>query len=223
MNFGDGELSFGYTPVTPAINRSEGKNHTMVRSLARSAVVLSALLAAVPALAAKNEEVGKPVKTVVQSVRYSRDVAALKQFAAEEQGKFLLGGDWDKGTPDQRKEFQSLFQTLFAKIAFPKVRENFKNLDSITYEDPKVEGDKAEMASTILINHPLKKQELKVKYQVAKTGAGWKVVDVLVLGDSMLKGIRDDQIIPIMKEGGWPHLLELMRTKAKELDGVKLQ
>jgi phospholipid transport system substrate-binding protein len=44
------------------------------------------------------------------------------------------------------------------------------------------------------------------------------VVDVAVLGDSMLQGIKEDQIGPIMKEGGWPHLLDLMRQKAKEVE-----
>lgn len=196
----------------------------MTRSIARSALTLVCLLAAVPAFAAgKNPEIVKPVSTVVNSVRYERDLAALKHFAGEEQGKLLLGADWDKGTAEQKKEFVSLFHTLFGKMAFPKVRENFKHLESITYEDPKVEGDKAEVASTILILHALKKQEIKLKYTVVKTGGAWKVVDVAVLGDSMLKGVRDDQIVPIMKEGGWDNLLKLMREKAKELEKVPLK
>jgi phospholipid transport system substrate-binding protein len=175
------------------------------------------LLSALPVLAA-HDEVVKPLKTVVGSVRYSKDAAALKLFANEDQGKLLLGDDWEKGTADQRKEFTQLFQTLFAKIAFPKVRKNFEHLDSITYEEPKMDGARAEVASTILLMHPLKKQELKLKYTLVNKD-GWRVVDVAVLGDSMLQGIRDDQIGPIMKEGGWPHLLDLMRQKAKELEG----
>ena len=35
--------------------------------------------------------------------------------------------------------------------------------------------------------------------------------------------IRMDQIQPIMKEGGMPHLLELMRAKVKELESVPLK
>jgi phospholipid transport system substrate-binding protein len=185
------------------------------------ALLAAALLVASPALAA-HDEVVKPLKVVVGSVRYGKDLAALKLFAADDQGKFLLGDDWAKGTADQRKEFTQLFQTLFGKIAFPKVRKNFENLDSITYDEPAVDGDSAQVASLILINHPLKKQELKLKYTMSNHGA-WRVVDVAVLGDSMLTGIRDDQIIPIMKEGGWPHLLDLMRQKAKELEGQTLK
>ncbi|HLM48209.1 MAG TPA: ABC transporter substrate-binding protein [Myxococcaceae bacterium] len=187
----------------------------------RSLSLLATLALALPALAAPNEAVTKPVKTVVQSVRYNKDDLALKQLANEEQGRFLLGEDWDKGTPAQRQEFTRLFNSLFAKIAFPKVRENFKNLASITYEDPAVEGTKAKVKSTIVIEHPVKKQEMKLQYSLAQDKGAWKVVDVAVLGDSMLTGIRDDQVRPIMKQGGWNHLLELMRKKEAELTAKK--
>jgi phospholipid transport system substrate-binding protein len=193
----------------------------MNRSLARGLALLAALTFAGPALA--NEAVVKPLKTVVGSVRYGKDLAALKHFAAEEQGRLLLGEEWGKATEAQRKEFSELFGVLFAKLAFPKVRQNFEHLETVLYDAPKVEGDKAEVGSTIVILHPMKKQELRLRYQLVKDKAAWKVVDVTVLGDSMLKGIRDDQIKPIMAEGGWDNLLTLMRAKVKELEKVPLK
>ncbi len=186
-----------------------------------------ALLLSASAWAGPKEEVSKPLKVVVNSVRYGKDLAALKHFAGEQQGKVLLGDAWDKGTPEQKKEFVQLFHTLFGKIAFPKIRKNFEHLDTVLYEQPTISGEGAEIGSTILINHPMKKQELKVRYQLAKDKAGWKVVDVTVLGSldkkSMLQGIREDQIVPILNEGGWDKLLELMRQKAKELESVPLK
>jgi len=189
----------------------------------RTVPLLAALVLSVPAFAAPNEAVAKPVKTVVQSVRYGKDLAALKHFGGEQQAKFLLGDAWDKATEPQRKEFVQLFHNLFAKIAFPKVRDNFKNLASITYEDPEVTGEEAKVGSTIVIDHPMKKQELKLKYSLAKDKTGWKVVDVVVLGDSMLTGIRDDQVRPILKDGGWEALMKAMREKDAELAKVQLK
>lgn len=181
----------------------------------RTVTFLAAMALAVPALAAapKDDAVAKPVKTVVQSVRYERDAAALKLFGSEEQGKFLLGDAWAKGTDAQRKEFVELFQGLFAGIAFPRVRENFKNLDSITYEPADVKGNEATVASTIFIKHPLKTQEMKLKYRLIKDAAAWKVVDVTVLGSSMLQDIRDSQVQPLLNQGGWDLLLTRMRTE----------
>ncbi len=182
-----------------------------------------ALLLSLPALAGPKDDISKPLKTIVNSVRYGKDNAALKLFATDEQGKLMVADSWAKGTPAQQKEFQDLFMTLFGKIAFPKIRKNFENLDTVLYEEPAVDGDKANIASTILINHPLKKQELKVKYQLVKQGGAWKVVDVAVLGDSMLIGIRDDQVQPLLKEGGWDALLKAMRDKAAELKDIQLK
>jgi phospholipid transport system substrate-binding protein len=185
--------------------------------------LIAALVLSFPALATPKDEVTKPLKTIINSVRYGKDLAALKMFAGEEQGKVLVQDSWSKGTDAQRKEFQELFQQLFAKIAFPKIRKNFENLDTVLYEEPVITGETASVASTILINHPLKKQELKVKYQLVKQGTAWKVVDVSVLGDSMLTGIREDQIQPILKEGGWDALLKAMREKAQEMKDVQLK
>ncbi len=191
----------------------------MTRLLALSlAVVASSAFAA-----SAKDEVSKPIKTVVNSVRFGKDLAALKMFAGEEQGKYMLGDEWAKGTDAQRKEFIEQFHQLFGKIAFPKIRKNFENLDSVLYDEPTVNGERAEIPSTILINHPLKKQELKLKYALAKQGPAWKVIDVSVLGDSMLQGIRDDQVQPIFKEGGWEKLLSLMKAKNAELKDVVLK
>ena len=109
------------------------------------------------------------------------------------------------------------------KIAFPKIRKNFENLDSVLYDEPTITDDKAEMPSTVLINHPLKKQELKLKYSLIRQGGAWRVIDVSVLGDSMLMGIRDDQVQPIFKEGGWEKLLTLMKAKNAEFKDVVLK
>jgi len=162
------------------------------------------------------EDVIKPVKTIIQSIRLNKDDLALKYFDAEAQGRFLLGDNWAKGTAAQQREFIQLFQSLVSKIAFPKVRDNFKNLISITYDVPVVSGKEAIVNSTIIIEHPTKRQEMKCKYTLVKQQE-WKVVDVVVLGDSMLTGVRDDQVKSVLKEGGWNQLLSLMRKKNTEL------
>ncbi len=187
-------------------------------------LILLACAVGTVAVAAPKEEVSKPLKALVNAVRYGKDVMALKGFSGDEQGRRLMQENWEKGTDAQRKEFITLFHTIFAKVAFPKFRDNyFKYLDTILYDEPVIEGDKATIASTILVNHPLKKQELKVRYDLIQTKAGWQIVDAKVLGDSMLKGIQEDQIAPLFKEGGWDGVLKAMREKAKELESVPLK
>ncbi len=169
--------------------------------------------AAAPAQAAVNP-VEKPIRTLIGAVRFGKFPMAISMLDGESQGKQLLGEDWAKGTPAQRAEFIKLFHGVFAKQALPKIQKNFEHLESMVYDAPEITGEAASIKSVVTILHALKKQELKLKYKMQKVGADWKVVDVAVLGDSMLKSIREDQIIPIMKEGGWAKLLELLRQKA---------
>lgn len=158
--------------------------------------------------------VEKPIRTLIGAVRFGKFPMAISMLDGEHQGQLLLGDDWAKGTPAQRAEFIKLFHAVFAKQALPKIQKNFEHLESMVYDAPEISGDTASIKSVVTILHAMKKQELKLKYKMHKVGADWKVVDVAVLGDSMIKSIREDQIVPIMKEGGWNKLLELLRQKA---------
>jgi phospholipid transport system substrate-binding protein len=161
----------------------------------------------------------KPINTLVKSVRFNKDDLALKQLDSEAQGQFLFGDDWAKAKPGQRTEFTALFQKLFAGIAFPKIRDNLQNLSTTLYEKPAITGDKAQIVSTIVIDHPLKKQEMKVRYELHKAKEGWKVVDVMVLetgSKSMLTSVKD-QTDKLYQAGGWDNLLAKMRERATKL------
>lgn len=190
--------------------------------------------AAAPAqvkLTAADEAVVKPIRTVFNNVRFGRDLAALKQFATEAQGRTIMGAAWEQGTPAQRKEFQELFAALFAKIAFPRVREDFKNLAQVTYDAPKPDaaGDRASVGSTVLILHALKKQEIRLTYSVVKEAGAWKVHDVKVLGASMLEDVRlqADQLHKQAEKAqpgsGFEGVLAAMRKEAEKYKSVKLK
>lgn len=162
------------------------------------------------------DEISKPVKALFQTVRTSKDDQAFRYFATEEQGRYLLGGYWDQGTNTQRTTFTQLFQSIFKKVAFPSIRENLKTLSSVIYEPPAIRGNEATVKSIIVLDNPLKKQEMKLQYSLVKIKGAWKVVDVAVLGSSMLAGIRDDMLQPLLKEGGWNAVLDAMLKKDAE-------
>ncbi len=160
----------------------------------------------------------KTLKRMIGAIRYKRNAKALAQFDGPAQGAFLGAAAWAKATPAQQTEFIALFHKMFAGIAFPNIQKNFKNLETVLYAAPKVRGNKATVDGTIVILHPMKKQEIKVTFDMNKTGATWKVVDVTVKGNkSMLTRIRDDQVQKILAKGGWPKLLELMRKRVAKL------
>ncbi len=181
-------------------------------------LVAGAAQAARPPKKAEHE---KRLGQLVNNVKQSQDVAALGYLDGDGQAQFLLGDAYEKGTPEQRGEFVKLFHHIFAGVAFPKMRNNFEHLKTITYGPAEEKAGRLHVPSVIFIQAAggLKEQEISLTYELA-AGADKmpRVVDVTVKGDkSMLTNIRDDQIQPILKEGGWPKLLELLRAKAAEL------
>ena len=162
---------------------------------------------------AKAEGLHKVLKRVIKSIRYKRDAKALTMFDGPAQGALLGGAHWGKASDAQKKEFIALFHKMFAGIAFPRIRSSLEHLETVLYEAPKVSGNKATVAATIVILHALKKQELKVSFDLVNNG-GWRVTDVTVKGNpSMLSRIRDEQINKIYARGGWPKLIELLRKR----------
>ncbi len=186
----------------------------------RRSIFAAALVALTTLTARAQEAVEKPVKTLVGAVRYGKDDVALKQMDGDAQGAVMLGAEWGKATAEQRKEFATLFHGLFAAMAFPRIKENLEHLETTLFEKPAVEGEKAGISGTLVILHPLKKQELKVKFDAHKSGGAWKVVDVTLVGTgspSMLSSIRDEQVQPLFKAGGWDKLLGAMRDRLAQL------
>lgn len=184
--------------------------------------LFAALLAFTLPAAAGDADVEKPIKTFIGAVRYGKDEMAKKLIDGEGQGRVLLGPGWDQGTAAQRKEFVSLFSDIFSATAFPKLRENFQKIETIVYGKPEVTNDSAQIDSTLVVLHPLKKQEIKVRYSLSKGKSGYRLVDVTFAGDkSVLSNIRDDQLAPLFAEGGWPKVLDMLRERSKELRAPK--
>ena len=160
----------------------------------------------------------KPIKRVIGAIRYGKDAIALKQFDGASQSRFLLGAQAAKFSAEQKAQFIRDFHKLFAALAFPRVKGDFQKLETILYGNPRVSGKTAKIGATIVILHPAKKQEIKTTFDLALVGANWQIVDVTVKGDkSMLTNIRDEQIQPLLKEGGPKHLLGLMSKRLASL------
>lgn len=163
-----------------------------------------------------DDEITKVVKTVFTNLRAEKGAKAFRLVDMDAVSRNLLQGDYQKSTEAQRKEFASLFQSLYIKINAPRMRETFKDLASVMYDRPEIKNNEAWVGSLITIDHPLKKQEIKLKYSLLKGKKGWRVTDVAVLGSSVVQSIREDQIKPVLEKEGIESLLKAMREKDAE-------
>ena len=196
-----------------------------MRKLLRILATLLALAVLTPAgsgpaaAAPPAAKVKKPIQTFVNAVRYDKTQLALKYVDGEAQGALLLGDEWAKGTPAQRGEFIKLFHVVFSQIAFPKLKDNLQKIETILYGAPQEDGGFTLITSTLVVLHPMKKQEVKVLYRLSQTAGQYRLVDVTFEGDeSLLTHVREEQIRPLLADGGWDGLLGQLRTRVAEIE-----
>jgi len=164
------------------------------------------------------KKVKKSIQIFVGAVRYGKNAKALEYVDGPAQGEFLVGDAWGKGTPAQQKKFVSLFHVLFSQLAFPKLKDNLNKIETILYDRPQARDGFVEIKSTLVVLHPMKKQEVKVTYRLRAHKKRYRLVDVTFEGDrSLLTTIRDDQIRPLLADGGWDGLISALEKRAAEI------
>jgi hypothetical protein len=175
-----------------------------------------------PAFAAPTAaEAQKPIKTLINGVRYGKYDLALKQLAFAEMVKRLLADNATKFSADEQKELAAGIATIIRADSFPKGKDKFQYLDSVLYEDPRDQGADVVCKSTIVIFNKLKKTELVIDWVLMKAGDAYAIVDMVLLGESTVLGIREDQVLPLFTEGGAAKVMEFLRKKVAEVSKKK--
>jgi len=188
------------------------------RVLTACAAVALALAATV-AYGAKptDKDVQKAIKTVVTSIRYSKDDVAASQLAWEPMSKAFLGAHWSKFSADEQKELMAGVQTLIRKLSFQKGREMFEYLDAVLYAPLKLDGDKAIVRTTVVVNRNYKKTEIVIDFVLVGDGGAWKIMDTIMAGESTTASFFEDQVDPIFQEGGTAGVMKALRDKLAEV------
>jgi ABC-type transporter MlaC component len=157
-----------------------------------------------------------PIKKLIGAIRYKKDDLALKLLALGAMTRALNESHWAKMSAAQRTTFETSLGKILAKLSFPKARKLFEHIDAILYSSPELTGDKAQIKTTIVVHRAYKKQELVITWVLTKE-KGWKIFDTINVGESTLKGIREEQIDPLVKEGGVALLMKKLQDKLTEL------
>lgn len=166
-------------------------------------------------------EAQKPIKTLINAVRYSKDDLASKQVGYDVMVEKLMAESWKDASEADRKELITGMEKLIRGISFPAGRDIFKYLDNVLYDAPRVDGDSIKVKSTVVIHRDLKKSELGIDWVLAKSGGTWKIYDTVMQGESTLAGIREEQIRPLLKEGGVAAVKKAMHEKITEVEAKK--
>lgn len=145
----------------------------------------------------------KPAKTEKLRVIYK------DMFDEMEFSRRTLTRNWNKFTPEQRKEFVDLFEQVLEKTYLDRILE-YSNEKIIFYRETMVAKDKAEIQSKIVTSS----KEVPIYYRMILKNGQWKVYDVVVENVSLVQNYRT-QFSEILAGSTPEQLLEILRKKVK--------
>jgi len=134
-------------------------------------------------------------------------VVAEKLFDFIELSKRTLGLNWNKLTPDQRKEFVELYKTILKDSYVDKITAYTDEKVNFTKEVPLSETT-IEIQSFVVT----KNTTVPIFYRVIRKGGEWKVYDVVIEGVSLISNYRS-QFREILGNNPPESLLETLRKK----------
>lgn len=143
-----------------------------------------------------------------KKVKEQRIVAAAdKLFDFVELSKRTLGLNWNKFTPEQRREFVELYKTILKDAYVDKITAYTNEQVNFTKEVPLSEN-MVEVQSSVVT----KNGETPIYYRVIKKDSEWKVFDVVIEGVSLISNYRT-QFREILGNNPPEKLLETLRKK----------
>lgn len=139
-----------------------------------------------------NENLGKQEKQAEfrKLLQDSFDMATI--------GRFVLGRNWRTATPEQRTEYQKLFEAMIVKV-YSKRFDDYQG-QKFEVRNFRPDGENDTIVSSYIV--PDSGQEIGVDWRVRYKNGRYKIVDVIVEGVSMALTQRSDFASVIQRGGG---------------------
>jgi phospholipid transport system substrate-binding protein len=155
----------------------------------------------------KDKELKKPSKTKDRRAAIRSIVS--ERFDFEEMAKRSLALHWRTRTPEERKEFVSLFTDLLERSYIKKI-ETYTD-EKINYTAERIEGDYADVNTKILTKRNV---EIPIEYRLIKK-KDWQVYDVVIEGVSLINNYRT-QFNKVIRTNSYAELVKRMKNKQEE-------
>lgn len=152
-------------------------------------------------------ELQRPARLMERRKKLEQVIAA--RFDYREMAKRSLPKQWKALTAAEQKEFVGLFQSFLSASYADKI-EGYSG-EQVEYLSERLEGDYAEVRTKIVSE----KTEIPIDYRLMSRGGDWFVYDVVADGISLVRNYRS-QFDTIIRESGYPELVEDLRRKSKE-------
>ena len=132
-------------------------------------------------------------------------------FDYQELSQRTLGREWKKFSPDQQKEFVTLFEKLLESIYADRILAYTQ--EKIDFgKETELKTGRVEVESYIITTD---NKKVPLFYRMTNKSGQWRVYDVVIEGVSMVKNYRG-QFRQILSTKKPEDLLQTLRDKVKE-------
>ncbi len=141
---------------------------------------------------------------------------AYERFEFELISRFVLARNWNSMTEQQRTDFVDAFRTHLS-VTYRDALDSFRDEKiSITSSRLEPRGD-----VTVMTLVHQNSGDTKVDYRLRKTDEGWRGIDIIIEGVSLVQNFRS-QAQEIISAEGADALIQKLRNKQIDLEaGVK--
>ncbi|HEY7520508.1 MAG TPA: ABC transporter substrate-binding protein [Methylomirabilota bacterium] len=128
-------------------------------------------------------------------------------FDVEEMSRRALGQHWKARTPEERREFMTLFADLLDRSYISRVESGRGG--KVNYAGETVTGDEATVRTQIITPQ---RTEVPVDYRMHRKDNRWKVYDLNIEGVSLIANYRS-QFNSVIQSSSYQALVERLRSK----------
>ena len=132
-----------------------------------------------------------------------------ERFDFPELARLALGQHWHQRSPQERKEFVTLFGKLLARSHFMKITTKAKAEQR--YVGERIEGDRAVVQAVVMAED----NEIPVDYALVRYNGTWKIYDLGIDG-MRLSEVYRSQFNKVISSGSYDDLIRRMQIKLQE-------
>jgi phospholipid transport system substrate-binding protein len=133
-------------------------------------------------------------------------------FDFNEMARDVLGGTYNNLSSGQRNEFIETFSYLF-QDSYARMVLNYLKQENIEYGKTSQEGGRGKVDT--VIKRP--NESIPVTYIMRGAGGGWKLIDVIVDGVSILSTYRN-QFANVIKTKSFDYLIDRMKQQRRGIE-----
>jgi phospholipid transport system substrate-binding protein len=128
-------------------------------------------------------------------------------FDFEEMSRRALGPHWNARTPEERREFVTLFTDLLEHSYLARIESGRGG--KVVYIGEAATGDEATVRTRIITPQ---RTEVPVDYRMRRKDERWRIYDVSIEGISLINNYRS-QFNSVIQSSSYPALVTRLRSK----------